>query len=44
MTLLDSWDFVFGLTFGMYVVILVIEFLPDIENLLIGKRDSVVCV
>ncbi len=46
MTSLNPWDFVFGLvtTFVIYVVILAIEFLLHIENLFIGKQDSVVWV
>ncbi len=39
MTDLNPWGFVFALitTFGIYMGILVIEFLLEIENLFIGK-------
>ncbi len=45
MTTLNLWDFFFGFitTFGIYVAILVIKFLLDIENLFSGEQDSVVC-
>ncbi len=45
MTLLNPWDFVFGfiITFDLYVVIVAIEFLLDIENLFIGKQVNDVC-
>ncbi len=41
---LNPLDFVFGLitTFGIYVAILVITFLLDIENLFIDKQDLVI--
>ncbi len=43
---LNTWDFVFGLKtmFGIYTVILAIEFLLDIENLFIRKQDLVINV